>query len=350
MENKPLILIMCGGKSLRLWPLSEYKSKNFLDIFGFSPLELTIKRFLKITDKENIFLVANQAEKKQIQRVKLVKKENVFYEPEGRNTAAAIAFSLFKLSSGFSPDRSLIIVPVDHFIKNETDFYKALKDAIALSAKGGICTLGITALEPTPKFGYIKAGQAVAPHAFKVDGFVEKPSRQQAEEFIREGNYFYNSGMFISTLAGLTEEFKKYYHFYFDFLKLFKEKKDPSPGAIAGLYKKLSNEPFDKAVMEKTEKAFMVKGNFFWKDFGSWNTVLEMLPKDASGNAVNGKAYVYQGKNNLVRLENGKAKKVLIAGLSDMVFIDTPQYSLLISQVMLDDLKAALNEFKSQSL
>ena len=336
-SSKPLVLIMCGGRSLRLWPLSEYKSKNFLDIFGFSPLELTVKRFLKITPKENIFLVASHQEKKSLQKVKLIKKENIFYEPDSKNTAAAIIYSLQFLKK--HSKKVLIISPVDHLIKKEKEFYKALKKALAVSKQGCICTLGIKPLEPTPNFGYIQTKNAKPKGVFAVKRFIEKPKLSFAKKLIAKGNCFYNSGMFISTVGTLLQEYKTHYHSYKSFVKGFDSRK------IASLYKRIIDIPFDKAIMEKSKRVKLVKARFSWKDFGSWNTIYEVLSKDKNSNVGKGKISISGGSNNFIYLDNPK-RRVLAIGLNDIFMIEAKDYTLLTNRASLDNLKAALKEFK----
>ncbi len=337
-KDKPLVLIMCGGQSLRLWPLSEYKSKNFLDIFGFSPLEFTIKRFLKVTSKDNIYLVANISEKKNLEKLKLVKKGNIFYEPKSKNTAAAILLSLFYLKKKLKKDKAIIISPVDHLIQNHNRFYPALKTALGVTKKGGICTLGIEPTKPTPHIGYILAGKRVAKSAFCVKRFVEKPTPTIAKKLIQGGKASYNSGMFISTLAALEAEYERYYPFYKGFSVSFKR------GSLRSLYEKIKDTPFDKAIMEKTKKAMVVKGNFFWCDFGNWNAIYEVLKKDKDGNAKQGKVSIHKGKDNFIHLDQ-KNKKVLTLGVDNIVFIDTPEFALLANRCLLDELKPVLKAF-----
>ncbi|MFA5196379.1 MAG: sugar phosphate nucleotidyltransferase [Bacteroidales bacterium] len=344
MQDKPIILILCGGRSLRLWPLCECKSKNFLDIFGFSPLELTIKRFRKITTSDNIFLVANEREKDALLKLKSIKRENIFFEPESKNTAAAILFSLNHLKQKFAPDQVLIISPVDHLIKENKEFYDALKKTILVAKEGWISTLGIQPDAPTPNFGYIQIEEEVEKGIFSIKKFVEKPTRPAAEELIRNGNSFYNSGMFISRLSTLDKEYKKYYPYYNDFLGIFK--KDAYENALRSLYGKIEDSPFDKTIMEKTTSARLVKASFFWQDFGTWHAIYESLPKDKSGNVKRGKVFIHNGNNNLVYLNNLK-KNVLVVGLEDVFFIDTENYTLITNRRNLDNLKSALKEFKT---
>ncbi|MCM8786936.1 MAG: sugar phosphate nucleotidyltransferase [Candidatus Omnitrophica bacterium] len=342
--DKPIVLIMCGGKSLRLWPLTEYKSKNFFDIFGFSPLEDTIKRFLKITSTENIFLIANIKEKDAFSQLKIIKKENIIFEPESKNTSAAILFSLFNLKKIFGDDKVLIITPVDHLIKKENNFYKSIISAIKIAKSGYICTIGINPIYPTPNFGYIQIDKKLDDGSFSIKRFIEKPTRLTAQDLIKRQDSFYNSGIFISLLSTLDKEYRQYYPFYEDFNKLFTSE-TISNEHLKALYKKIEDLSFDETIMEKTKKAKLIKGEFYWKDFGSWHAIYQILDKDKYGNVKKGKVFIYNGENNLIYLKNPK-KKILVLGLKDIFFIDADDYILLSNRSNLDTLKLALKEFK----
>jgi len=335
--NKPLVLILCGGQALRLWPLSEYKSKNFVDVFEFSPLEVTIERFLNITPAHNIFLVANQKEKEQLYRVKGIKKNNIFFEPESKNTAAAIFLSLLQLQR--YKQQPLIITPVDHLVKHEKQFFAAVRKALQVATQGSICTIGIKPQTPSPHFGYIQAGWPESFGVFLVKKFIEKPSINIAKKLISQGNCFYNSGMFVATIETLLNEYRRYYPAYEKFVKLF------APPLRAKLYKTLEPIPFDTAIMEKSDKVRLVKGAFFWKDFGSWHTLYELLPKDKSGNVKKAKTSIHKSENNLIYLDDPN-KTVLILGLRDIFFIDTKDYTLLSTRKHIDELKHALSNIK----
>lgn len=337
MKIKPLVLILCGGRSLRLWPISEYKSKNFLDIFGISPLEITIKRFLKITPKENIFLVANKKEKRFLQKIRLIKKQNIFFEPESRNTAAAVLLSLQHLKK--YSQKPLIIAPIDHLIQREEEFYKSIYKSLEVAANGWICTFGIKPLEPTSDFGYIQVEKKMVRGSYTVKRFIEKPSISKAAKLIRNGNCFYNSGIFCACVGTLLGEYENNYPYYSDFCRNFK-------GKTKALYKKIKDIPFDKAIMEKSSRVKLIKGNFSWKDFGAWLSIYEVLPKDKSGNAIKGKAFVHKSKNSFIYLDDS-TKKVLAMGLEDIFFIDTKNYTFLAGRSALSDLKATLKEFKN---
>jgi mannose-1-phosphate guanylyltransferase/mannose-6-phosphate isomerase len=335
---------MCGGRSLRLWPLSEYKSKNFIDIFGFSPLELTIKRFLKITPRQNIFLVANFNEKKSLSQIKLINKENIFFEPESKNTAAAILLSVFKLRQRFGENRTMIVSPVDHLIKGK-GFGRAMEKSFRAAEQGFICTLGIAPDKPTPNFGYIQLGKKEGEGLFRVKRFIEKPSLAEAVKLIKKGDTFFNSGMFIATLKSFNREFKEYYPFYLEFFRVFNCSR-AGDNEIGRLYKGIADVPFDKAVMEKTKLACVVKDSFYWKDFGSWQAVAEVLPKDARRNVRKGDVFCCDSSDNFIHLDDPK-KKVLALGIKDIFYIEAKDYVLLANREYIDNIKAALREFKS---
>lgn len=336
-RDKPLVLILCGGESLRLWPLSEKISKNFFDIFGFSPLELTIKRFLKVTTANNIFLVANRKEKTALSKLKSIPKKNILFEPASRNTAAAILLSLLNLNK--YSKRNLIISPVDTLIKRNAEFYRTLNKSLAVADDGFICTLGIKPCSPTPNLGYIQVKKPAKGGIFSVKRFIEKPGVAYAKKLISSGNCFYNSGMFVASVSTLIDQYKRYYPDYTYFARNFSRKK------ISSLYRKIPNFPFDKVIMEKTKKTKLVKGSFFWTDFGSWQAIYEILAKDKKGNVVKGSSFIHQGKNNLIFLGNSK-KKALVLGLKNIFFIDTENFTLLTTRTHLDNLKQALGRFK----
>jgi mannose-1-phosphate guanylyltransferase len=334
-NNKPLVLILCGGQSLRLWPLSEYKSKNFVDVFGFSPLEETIKRFLPLTSRDKIFLVTNVKEKRQLSKIKLISSKNIFYEPQSKNTAAAILLSLLKLKK--YADTPVIITPVDNLVKRENLFYKSIDYALGAACDDMICTLGIKPSEPTPHFGYIQACGKGDQRVMAVKRYIEKPSQAVAAKLIKKGNCFYNSGMFIAKIRTILEEFEKYYADYKKFASYVEKNK------IRPLYEKIENIPFDKAIMEKTKRVRVVRGDFFWKDFGSWHTIYELLPKDKDGHVKKGRVFTHKSKNNLIYLDN-PAKKILVLGLEDVFCVDTKDFTLLSARSQINDLKDLLKK------
>ncbi|MBD3265021.1 MAG: hypothetical protein GF375_07950 [Candidatus Omnitrophica bacterium] len=335
MERKPLVLILCGGRSLRLWPLSNYKSKNFLDFFAHQPLKATIDRFRKITPLKNIFLVANRNEKSLLYRLKEIDKRNIFLEPQSKNTAAAILFSLLRLTN--HRERILIISPVDSFIKKEKIFYRDLAKALRVARRGYICTLGIIPDKFSTGLGYIKKAGSGKNGIFDVEEFVEKPSLKKGRKLFKAGRILYNSGIFVSYPAVIEEEYQKYYVSYHFFKKsLAKNKVDLA-------YRKIEGLSFDRAVVEKSRKIKVVQANFQWKDFGNWQTIFEIMAKDAQGNVSPSNASLKKCKDSFIYSTN-PGKKILALGLKDIFYIDTPDYVLLSSRDRLEKLKSFLEK------
>jgi len=151
--------------------------------------------------------------------------------------------------------------------------------------------------------------------------------------------------MFIVSLSTLDKEYKKYSRSYDIFASVFKRGSHCKD--VYAAYKRIEDIPFDKAIMEKTKKARLVKAKFFWKDFGSWHAIYEVLPKDKNGNVKKGNIFTHNASNNLIYLNDLK-KKVLVMGLEDIFFIDTGKFTLLAHRNYLDNLKLALKEVKAK--
>ncbi len=201
--------------------------------------------------------------------------------------------------------------------------------------------------QPSPNFGYIQVEKEITRGVFTIKRFLEKPTRLTAQELLRKGS-FCNSGLFISMLSVLEKEYKKYYPYYSEFVKVFRRKQVSLARGLKILYRKLEDIPFDKAVMERTKCGRLVKAEFFWRDFGSWQAVYETLSKDKNGNIQRGNGLIYQGENNFIYLDNPQ-KRFLAVGLRDIFFIDTRDYVLIIPRTSLDDLKLAVEKFKDKS-
>lgn len=327
---------MCGGRSRRLWPISEYKSKNFFDIFGFSPLEQTIKRYKKITSLDRIFCITGKKDKVDVEKVKGLKKSNIFTEPESKNTAPAILLALLKLKK-YRNDK-IIIVPVDHLIDKQKQFYSALEKALIAAEDESICTLGILPQSFNPDFGYIQVGQKDK-NAYQINKFIEKPNLAKAKRLIKKKNCFYNSGMFLAKIDFLLKEYKKYYPHYKLFLENYTNSKK-----LKKVYEKIKNIPFDQAIMEKTKNAKLIKAKFKWQDFGSWETIYKLLEKDKEKNVKKGNITIDSCKKSFV-FSTESNKKVLAVGLKDIFFINTPKHILIISKEQLKSIKKVLSKF-----
>lgn len=322
---------MCGGKGRRLWPISLYESKNFLNLFEVTPLEQTIRRFIPIVGRNNIYIGANKDERSRIKKLierYNVPSHNVIFEPLSRNTAAVVLLALLKIKK----IKNILITPIDHIIPSKSVFLRDLKRAYIFVEKGFVVAFGLEPHEINDNFGYIEPDikRSLSKGVFRIKRFIEKPKRAKLKKLIREKNVLVNSGIFIAKRDILLYEFKKFYPHYKDFIKL-------GGRSLLHLYNNIDDLPFDKVVMEKTALGCVVRANFSWYDFGTWNSLKSILPKDKDGNFCKGDVFFYKAKNNLVY--NKTKKKIVMLNSYNLVVIDTKDYLLVGRGEVLDRIK-----------
>ncbi len=282
---KIINVILTGGVGSRLWPLSrKERPKQYIDLFdGKSLFQQTVIRNKSICDElivvgnvDNYHLSRKALEDLQINNFKEV------IEATPRNTAAAIAFAAFKAN----PEDILLVSPSDHLIEDESIYQKAINEAVVLAEKGNIVTFGLQPTKPETGYGYIqiKKGNVLA--------FREKPNLDTAQEFLKSGDFYWNSGMFCFKADTFLNELKIHEsEVYQSALKAYElSSENILPLAESLLIPSIS---VDYAVMEKTEKLQAVIGNFKWSDMGSFESIYEYLalkgyPVDKNGNMVIG--------------------------------------------------------------
>ena len=282
---KIINVILTGGVGSRLWPLSrKERPKQYIDLFdGKSLFQQTVIRNKTICDElivvgnvDNYHLSRKALEDLQINNFKEV------IEATPRNTAAAIAFAAFKAN----PEDILLVSPSDHLIEDESIYQKAINEAVVLAEKGNIVTFGLQPTKPETGYGYIqiKKGNVLA--------FREKPNLDTAQEFLKSGDFYWNSGMFCFKADTFLNELKIHEpEVYQSALKAYElSSENILPLAESLLIPSIS---VDYAVMEKTEKLQAVIGNFKWSDMGSFESIYEYLalkgyPVDKNGNMVIG--------------------------------------------------------------
>ncbi len=310
-------VILCGGSGTRLWPLSrKLMPKQFLKLLDNESLfQKTLKRnsfvvddFLIITNKEQYFLALDQMEEINFENVSFILEEI------GKNTAAAIAFAAFESDE----NEILLITPSDHLIKNEQKYKEAIDKARKLAKQGYLVTFGINPKNPNTGYGYIEA------NGEDVVKFHEKPDIDTAKEYLKKGNFYWNSGMFMFKAGVYLNELKKYSpKVYEEAIKAYEKRQQISNNQIR--IKKMQNIPdisIDYAVMEKSKKIKVVESEFEWNDIGSFDSLIEEVESD--------KYISIDAKNNFLKVSNQK-KEVALIGVDDLIVIDTPD-SLLISK------------------
>ena len=282
---KIINVVLTGGVGSRLWPLSrKEKPKQYIDLFeGKSLFQQTIIRNLEICNE--LIVVGNidnfELSRNNLNEIGLNNFIEVI-EATPRNTAAAIAFAAFKAN----PEDILLITPSDHLIEGDDLYKKAVNQAIKLAQKDFIVTFGLQPTKPETGYGYIQIKNG------EVLGFREKPNLDTAQEFIKSGDFYWNSGMFCFKASTFLNELKEnepdVFYTSLEAFNLSKENKLPLDESLL-----IPSISVDYAVMEKTDKLQAVVGEFKWSDMGSFESIYEYLiskghPIDKNGNMVIG--------------------------------------------------------------
>ncbi|MDR1179035.1 MAG: mannose-1-phosphate guanylyltransferase, partial [Spirochaetales bacterium] len=283
------IVILAGGSGTRLWPASTAENpKQFLSLGGGeSFLRQTAWRGLAVNPGAGIVVVTHRRYLEATIRELAPCAESgaditVLPEPEGRNTAPAIAFAALYLKTRFGPDDRALILSADHLIRPLEVFAADAGKAAELGALGRIAVFGIPPEDANTGYGYIEAGEPVGP-GFRVISFKEKPDAVTAGAYLAAGNYYWNSGMFLFSLKTLEEEFAAHAPDVYEPFQGLAEKAGAGSRIVEGVrvwgegsalrevYEHLPSISVDYAVMEKSAKAAVVKAGFEWNDVGSWD-------------------------------------------------------------------------------
>jgi mannose-1-phosphate guanylyltransferase / mannose-6-phosphate isomerase len=316
-------VILAGGSGSRLWPLSrQHLPKQFLSLDGeASLLQTTIDRLAPVIDADHVVIVTQEAHAKGESYHALLPYHTLF-EPQGRNTAPAIALAAAWLSLN-SEDPVMVVLPADHVIKDVAQFHAHLDTAIKAAESGGLVTFGIEPTRPDTGFGYIKANQRAGQDIHMVERFTEKPDHVTAVRFIQEGDYFWNSGMFVWRASAILAEIKQYLPAVYRVVQTIVA--DCQAGknfqqAVQNHFADMPSISIDYGVLEKSSRVSLIPCNIGWNDVGSWQAVHEIAKKDASGNAIQGNVIALDCKNSLIRAEK---RLVAAIGVENLCIVET---------------------------
>jgi mannose-1-phosphate guanylyltransferase len=331
-------IILCGGNGTRLWPISRtLMPKQFVKLFEDKSLfQLTVERNSKnctsqfiVSNAEQYFLALDQLDE--------LKKVNNKYllEPVGRNTAPAIALACLELDF----DEIVLVTPSDHLIKDEIEYEKVLQKAKEFAKEDKLVTFGITPTFAETGFGYIEAKD------YDVKAFHEKPDLQTAQEYLEDGNYYWNSGMFCFKAGVFLDELKLHSKdLYEASVKAYEN--SSKEDIIRIKHDDMMNIPedsIDYAVMEKSTKVKVVPSNINWSDVGSFDSLFEELPKDENNNTVNPNHISINSKNNLVY---GSDRKIATVDIEDTIIVDTGDALLISKKGSSQKVKEVVKEIK----
>jgi len=343
MMRKPDIhaVIMAGGSGTRFWPLSRRKTpKQFLPIVSDRTMvEETVRRIQPLVPNGRIYTIANGAQTRILRRLLSgVPAKNLLVEPKGKNTAPSLimatAWVYLKNTEGI-----VVVLPSDHLITDKAAFLKKIAAAAdAAGSKDALITFGIPPTFPSTGFGYIhyrKEGvrRCSGEPFFEVKAFKEKPSQEIAEGFLRAGDYFWNSGMFIWRASVFARKMERFAPDFFPFWRRMLEAlKAGSRARLAAAFEEIPALSIDYALMEKAGGVLVSEGSFGWSDVGAWSSLAEIWARDGAGNAVKGDSVVLDSRNVLCY---NPGKLTALVGLQDLIIVNTKD-ALLVCRKDLD--------------
>ncbi len=345
---------MAGGVGSRFWPMSTSTNpKQFHDILGIGRtlIQQTFDRFKSICPVENVFVVTHQDYKALVlEQLPELKESQVLCEPARRNTAPCIAYAAYKIK-GLNPQANLIITPADHLILDQEEFNRTVSIALK-QAESSDCliTLGIKPSRPDTGYGYIQftdALEATNPIVKKVKTFTEKPDVEIAKQFIESGDFYWNAGIFIWSLASIIRAYESLLP---EMAELFagsssKLNSKDEASFINSIYPVCANISVDYAILEKAKNVYVVLSNFGWSDLGTWGSLYTHIEKDNSLNAIVGKNVVqYDCKGNMVHVPDNKL--VVMQGLTDYIVVESNNTLLICKKLDEQKIKQFVNDIK----
>ena len=318
---KTQVVIMAGGIGSRFWPLStpEYP-KQFIDILGCGRtlIQLTVDRFKGVCPMENFWVVTNAA------YVDIVRKQlpdmpasHILAEPAARNTAPCIAWACWRIKKE-EPESNVVVTPADAVVMNPEEFRRVINNALAFTSKHDvIVTIGIKPSRPETGYGYIKCGHKLSDDGEieSVEAFKEKPDHVTAEQYLADGGYLWNAGIFVWNIGTITRAIETYKPNLASDMERMKTDAD-----VQSVFPNCEKISIDYAVMEPAAaegKVYTHPADFGWSDLGNWASLHDKLSHDKDGNGAVGNIQLYECSNCVVHAED--AKKVVLQGLDGYI-------------------------------
>lgn len=348
------ILIMAGGKGTRFYPLStSQKPKQFISFLGDqSLLQQTVSRVLKLVSYDDIFIATNQAYASLVKdQLPTLAEDHIIIEPMYKDTAAAITYGMTYISL-FEDNPLVAVLASDHMIVNEDQFVVNLKQAFELASKGSIITLGIQPTRAETGYGYIQVKNQTLNEPQDVISFLEKPSIDKATEYISDGKYMWNSGMFILSYETLKQELSLHQPMYLDVINrlltfMSQTAKKHLSDAVKDIFHLFPTLSIDYALMEKTSNILCIPVSFGWSDVGGYNALPEILGMSTEGHTINTDHYIFLDSKDNIVITDDPSKKVNTIGVNNMVIVSLKEELLVCDRNQTDSIKQLLELLKN---
>lgn len=347
MTNSTIItpVVLSGGSGTRLWPLSRgARPKQFLSLAGEGTmLEQTMARCGDDMRFGSAIIVANAQHVELLEEQCGVRARSFLLEPEGRNTAPAIALAALEAEG----DALLLVSPSDHLIADVSAFHSAIEAAAPLAQEGWLVTFGVKPTAPETGYGYIRRGEALSEGSYRVERFVEKPSREVAQDYVADGSYSWNAGIFLFRADAYLAAMEQHAPQMLAAVQQSMDKAErdgrcvrPDRHAFAAS----PSDSIDYAIMEKADKVAVVPVDMGWSDIGSWDALYDLLPRDEAGNAHVGEVISLDSSGCLVRSDG---PVVTLAGVENLIVIATQDAVLILPRGSSQETKRIVDRLKA---
>ncbi len=337
-------VILAGGKGERFWPLSrKLRPKQFLNLDGSdrSLLQATADRLLGLAGGwSGLWVItASHLEAGVREQLPDLPPENLLVEIEGRDTAPAVAWATLEIARRHGEAAMIGFFPADHWIGEQDRFEQTIRAAEALAtAQQGIATLGIAPVYPATGYGYIEQGEAVGSFdgltGYRVSRFTEKPDLATAEQFLATGRFGWNGGMFIFPAGIVLAELERY----------APEILQPLRQQGAKIYPHLPKLSIDYALMEKTDRAYVLPVNFRWDDLGDWNAIERLLKSDSPN--VELAQHIGLDTQGSLLYSTDQSDLIVTIGLEDTVVVRDGNVTLIVKKDRTQDIKQVLKQIQ----
>ncbi|MDG1330359.1 MAG: mannose-1-phosphate guanylyltransferase [Flavobacteriaceae bacterium] len=346
-------VIMAGGIGSRFWPVSTTEfPKQFHDMLGSGQtlLQKTFARLEGLIPTNNINILTNDKYIDIVlEQLPIVQKSQVVLEPAMRNTAPCILLSALKIQK-IDPNAMMIVAPSDHWIEDEISFLKDVEIGFkACATTSKLLTLGIKPTFPNTGFGYIEYNKEEIETIKKVNQFREKPNYEAAKQFLADGNFLWNAGIFIWSAESIVNSFKENLPEMYELFSSGIEKLNTAEerNFILNNYEKSENISIDYGILEKSNAVYVKKASFDWNDLGTWGALHDKLEKDKNNNALVRAIPQFNGATgNMVF--TSKNKLVVIDGIKDYIVVDKEDVLMIYPKEKEQEIKSLLAAVKQK--
>ncbi len=356
METKIVATIMAGGKGERFWPKSRRaRPKQFLNLMGTGTmLQETVRRILPLVPWDRVNVITGEDYGPLVRaQLPLLGGRNLILEPEGRDTAAAIGYAAIQVADEH-PGSVMLVLPSDHWIKDEEGFRQELAAAAAVAAEGALVTLGIVPSSPETGYGYLEIGEKLGERGtqpfFRVNRFTEKPDRETAKALVESRCYWWNSGIFLWRPEVILGEISVHLPALGEALDRIRAARGTSAERLVAQeeFANLKSGSIDYGVMEKADRVVVFPGVFGWDDVGTWAALSRLSPRDVHGNLIKGRGLAVDSRNCLI--DNGSEMLVAVYGVENLIIVQSEDCFLVLPRERAQEIKKLLGELKARDM